>query len=162
ESSSVDIGRVLRRDGTPASSAGTRAGPGVTIGGMNVIVVACNGLHLGFLGAYGNAWIETPHLDRLASEGIVFDHHFPENLTTLPPRRSWWTGRYGFPDPELGWTPLRPDESILPDLLWNQGVHTALISDVPMLREAGHGYGRGFDEVSWVRGQGYDPLISAG
>jgi len=30
---------------------------------MNVIVVACNGLHLGFLGPYGNGWIETPHLD---------------------------------------------------------------------------------------------------
>ena len=51
---------------------------------MNVIVVVCNSLHLGFLGAYGNGWIETPHLDRLAAEGVVFDHHFPENLTTLP------------------------------------------------------------------------------
>ena len=49
---------------------------------MNVIVVVCNSLHLGFLGAYGNAWIDTPSLDRLASEGVVFDHHFPENLTT--------------------------------------------------------------------------------
>ena len=73
---------------------------------MNVIVVVCNSLHLGFLGAYGNAWIETPNLDRLAAEGIVFDHHFPENLTTLPTRRSWWTGRYGFADAEQGWTPL--------------------------------------------------------
>ena len=112
--------------------------------------------------AYGNGWIETPHLDRLAAEGVVFDHHFPENLTTLPTRRSWWTGRYGFPDPEQGWTPLRPDEPILPDLLWNQGVRTALISDVPLLREAGQGFGRGFDEVVWVRGQGYDPLVPPG
>ena len=60
---------------------------------MNVVVVVCNSLHLGFIGTYGNAWIETPNLDRLAAEGIVFDHHFPENLTTLPTRRSWWTGR---------------------------------------------------------------------
>ncbi|HEV3165113.1 MAG TPA: sulfatase [Isosphaeraceae bacterium] len=129
---------------------------------MNVIVVVCNGLHLGFLGAYGNAWIETPHLDRLAAEGVVFDYHFPENLTTLPTRRSWWTGRYGFADPELGWTPLRPDEPILPDLLWNQGVRSALISDVPLLRDAGQGFGRGFDEVLWVRGQGYDPYVPPG
>ncbi len=128
---------------------------------MNVIVVACNGWHLGFLGAYGNGWIETPHLDRLATEGIVFDLHFPENLTTLPTRRSWWTGRYGFPDPDSGWTALRPDEPILPDLLWNQGVRSALISDVPLLREAGQGFGRGWDEVVWVRGQGYDPLVPA-
>ena len=126
---------------------------------MNVIVVVCNGLHLGFLGAYGNGWIETPHLDRLATEGVVFDNHFPENLTTLPTRRSWWTGRYGFNDPDSGWTPLRHDESILPDLLWNQGVHSALIADVPLLREAGQGFGRGWDDVIWVRGQGYDPFI---
>ncbi len=126
---------------------------------MNVIVVVCNGLHLGFLGTYGNSWIETPNLDRLATEGIVFDNHFPENLTTLPTRRSWWTGRYGFVDPDSGWTPLRHDEPILPDLLWNQGVHSALISDVPLLREAGQGFGRGWDDVIWVRGQGYDPLV---
>ena len=126
---------------------------------MNVIVIACNGLHLGFLGTYGNAWIETPNLDRLASEGVVFDHHYPENLTTLPTRRSWWTGRYGFHDPDQGWTPLRPDEPILPDLLYDRGVRSALISDVPMLRQAGHGFGRGFDEVVWIRGQGYDPYI---
>ncbi len=129
---------------------------------MNTIIIVCNSLPIGFLGAYGNAWIETPNLDRLAAEGVVFDHHFPENLTTLPTRRSWWTGRYGFADPEQGWTPLRPDEVILPDLLWNQGVKTALISDVPLLREVGLGYGRGFDEVIWVRGQGYDPLVPPG
>ena len=137
------------------------AAPADTIAGMNVIVIACNGLHLGFLGAYGNSWIETPHLDRLAAEGVVFDHHYPENLTTLPTRRSWWTGRYGFADPDQGWTALRPEEAILPDLLWSRGVRSALISDVPMLREPGNGFGRGFDEVVWIRGQGYDPLIPA-
>ncbi len=129
---------------------------------MNVIVVACNSLHLGFLGCYGNSWIETPNLDRLASEGVVFDHHFAENLTTLPTRRSWWTGRYGFADPQQGWTALRPDEAILPDLLWDKGVRTAMVSDVPYLREAGNGFGRGFDEVVWVRGSGYDPLVPPG
>ena len=129
---------------------------------MNVVVIVCNSLHLGFLGAYGNAWIETPNLDRLAAEGVVFDHHFPENLTTLPTRRSWWTGQYGFAEEERGWTPLRPDEWILPDFLWDKGVRTALISDVPLLREAGMGYGRGFDEAIWVRGEGYDPLVPEG
>ncbi len=129
---------------------------------MNVIVVVCNSLHLNFLGTYGNAWIATPNLDRLAAEGVVFDQHFPENLTTLPTRRSWWTGRYGFADPDQGWTPLRPDERILPDILSDRGVRTAFISDVPLLREVGMGYGRGFDEVIWIRGQGYDPLVPAG
>jgi arylsulfatase A-like enzyme len=129
---------------------------------MNVVVVVCNSLHLGFLGSYGNAWIETPSLDRLAAEGVVFDYHFPENLTTLPTRRSWWTGRYGFAEEERGWTALGPDEWILPDFLWDKGVRTAFISDVPLLREAGFGYGRGFDETIWIRGQGYDPLVPEG
>ncbi len=128
---------------------------------MNTLVIACNGLHLGFLGPYGNGWIETPNIDRLAAEGVVFDHHFAENLTTIPTRRSWWTGRYGFPDPDQGWTPLRADEPILPDLLWNRGVRTALISDNSFLREAGQGFGRGFDDVVWVRGSGYDKWIPA-
>jgi arylsulfatase A-like enzyme len=126
---------------------------------MNVLVIACNGLHLGFLGPYGNGWIETPNLDRLAAEGVVFDQHFAENLTTIPTRRSWWTGRYGFPDPDQGWTPLRAEEVILPDLLYEAGVRTALISDNPILRQSGQGFGRGFDEVAWVRGSGYDPLV---
>src|SRR4051812_17190734 len=129
---------------------------------MNVVVVACNGLHLGFLGAYGNSWIETPNLDRLAAEGVVFDNHFPENLTTLPTRRSWWTGRYGFPDPDAGWTPLRSDERILPDFLFDRGVRSALISDVPFLRDRDHGFGRGFDDVTWIRGSGYDPFVPEG
>src|SRR4029077_11513570 len=112
---------------------------------MNVIVVVCNSLHLGFLGCYGNGWIETPHLDRLAAEGVVFDHHYPENLTTLPTRRSWWTGSYGVAAPARGWPPLPPEARILPDWLWDQGVHSALISDVPLLRDVGQGYGQGFD-----------------
>ena len=128
---------------------------------MNVVVIACNALHLGFLGPYGNSWIETPHLDRLAAEGVVFTNHFPENLTTLPTRRSWWSGRYGFADPDMGWTPLRGDERILPDMLFDQGVRTALISDVPFLRDRDNGFGRGFDDVIWVRGSGYDPFIPA-
>ena len=128
------------------------------MGAMNVIVVVCNSLHLGFLGAYGNAWIDTPTLDRLAAEGVVFDHHFPENLTTLPTRRSWWTGRYGFADPDQGWTAPRPEERVLPDILANQGVRTAFISDVPLLRETGMGFGRGFDEVIWVARPGLRPV----
>src|SRR5262249_34869472 len=119
---------------------------------MNVVVVASNALHPGFLGTYGNAWIETPNLDHFAAEGTVFDHHFADNLTTLPTRRSWWTGRYGFADLEQGWKPLRHDERILPDMLSNHGIHTALISDNPYLRDPAHGFGRGFDDMIWVRG----------
>ena len=129
---------------------------------MNVIVIVCNSLHLGFLGPYGNGWIETHNIDRLAAEGVVFDHHFPENVSTIPTRRSWWTGCYGFPDPEKGWTPIQTEETFLADILFKQGVRSAIISDVPYLRDPANGFGRGFDTVVWVRGSGYDPLIPVG
>lgn len=47
---------------------------------MKVVVLQASGLHLGFLGCYGNDWIATPNLDRLASEGIVFDQHYVASL----------------------------------------------------------------------------------
>jgi arylsulfatase A-like enzyme len=58
---------------------------------MKVLVLHISGLHLGFLGFYGNTWIETPHLDRLAAESVVFDQHHAD----CPGIRTCWTGAYG-------------------------------------------------------------------
>ena len=38
---------------------------------MNVVVITVSGLHLGYLGCYGNDWVETPNLDRLASAWLI-------------------------------------------------------------------------------------------
>jgi len=43
---------------------------------MRILVVEARGLHIGYLGCYGNEWIATPNLDRLAAEGVVFDRHY--------------------------------------------------------------------------------------
>lgn len=43
---------------------------------MKILVVEACALHLGFLGCYGNDWVATPALDRLAAESVVFDQHF--------------------------------------------------------------------------------------
>lgn len=44
------------------------------------------------LGAYGNEWVDTPHLDRLATQGWTFQRHFGDDpdLTSIP---AWWTLR---------------------------------------------------------------------
>ena len=62
-----------------------------------VLVLAVRGLHLGFLGCYGNDWVATPTLDRLAAEGVVFDLHFADCPGAAPP--TWETGRYHYPSP---------------------------------------------------------------
>lgn len=61
------------------------------------VVVSFDRLHSGYLGFYGNDWIETPNLDRLATEGVVFDQHFCENLDPTAANHAWWTGQCQFP-----------------------------------------------------------------
>lgn len=61
------------------------------------LVLSFDRLHLGFLGCYGNDWIETPNFDRLATEAVVFDQHYGENFSARPTNHAWWTGRHQFP-----------------------------------------------------------------
>jgi len=124
---------------------------------MNVIVIVADSLRQDHLGCYGNSWIRTPNLDGFASESLVCDHYYPENLPTGPTRTSWWTGRYGFT--WRHWTPLTPDDLLLPEMLWDRDVRSALITDVYHMHKPGAGYGRGFDEVIYIRGQEYDPYV---
>src|SRR5690242_11800776 len=84
---------------------------------MKVLVLNASALHLGYVGCYGNEWVATPGLDRLAAQGVVFDGHFAD-CPKGP--RTCWTGRYHFPTPEPAIAPApSPD---LPALLYSQGI----------------------------------------
>ena len=37
---------------------------------MNVVMIICDSWRWDYLGCYGNDWIKTPNLDRLAGEGL--------------------------------------------------------------------------------------------
>jgi arylsulfatase A-like enzyme len=43
---------------------------------MKILAIDVPALHLGYLGCYGNDWVATPNIDRLASESVVFDRHY--------------------------------------------------------------------------------------
>jgi arylsulfatase A-like enzyme len=81
---------------------------------MRIIAIEVCGLHLGYVGCYGNDWVATPNLDRLATEGIVFDWHFADQpeLFALTPwqERSIGTGCYSFP----GTPPVAPSITMVP------------------------------------------------
>jgi hypothetical protein len=47
---------------------------------MKVIVLNLHGARVDAFGAYGSSWVTTPHLDRLAAEGVVFDQHYAEEI----------------------------------------------------------------------------------
>jgi arylsulfatase A-like enzyme len=73
---------------------------------MRAIVFALRGCPAGWLGAYGNEWVGTPHLDRLASEGVVFDRHLSDSPDPDAARAAWLTGRPQIPSG--GETPAAP------------------------------------------------------
>ncbi|MDR0610350.1 MAG: sulfatase-like hydrolase/transferase [Planctomycetaceae bacterium] len=47
---------------------------------MNIFCLSIDGFHSGMIGAYGNSWIQTPSLDRLASQSVLFDRCYVETL----------------------------------------------------------------------------------
>jgi arylsulfatase A-like enzyme len=63
---------------------------------MRVIVFALHGCPAGWLGAYGNDWVGTPNLDRLAAEGVTFDRHISDCPEPTAARRAWAGGTLPF------------------------------------------------------------------
>ena len=64
---------------------------------MNVVLVIIDSLRKDHVGAYGNDWIITPHMDSFAKESVTCTKAYPESLPTLPVRRALHTGRRTFP-----------------------------------------------------------------
>ncbi len=72
---------------------------------MRVIVFSLSGCPARWLGAYGNEWVATPHLDRLASQSVVFDRHISDCPHPDAARVAWLTGQHQFCGPTLEFTP---------------------------------------------------------
>lgn len=52
---------------------------------MRAVVFVLRGCPAGWLGAYGNEWVATPNLDRLAADSVVFDRH----ISDRPESAAW-------------------------------------------------------------------------
>ena len=60
----------------------------------NIIYLLADDLGYAEIGSYGQKWIRTPHIDRLAQEGIRFTQHYSGNAVCAPSRSSLMTGRH--------------------------------------------------------------------
>lgn len=60
----------------------------------NIIIILADDLGWADLSFRGNPVYETPHIDRLASEGIVFDNFYPSAANCAPSRAGILTGMY--------------------------------------------------------------------
>lgn len=140
---------------------------------MNVILIIADTLRADHVGAYGNPWIRTPTLDRLAREGVRFTHAYPEALATVPVRRALHTGQRIFPCRDWfprkgdyirlpGWQPIPEEQVTIAEILHEARYRTALITDTFHLFKPSMNFHRGFSEWQWIRGQERDPYRSAG
>lgn len=81
---------------------------------MRAIVFVLRGCPAGWLGTYGNEWVATPHLDRLAAEGVVFDRHISDRPDAEGACAAWLGG-------------VMPSGSRLPDVLRAANIRTVLV-----------------------------------
>ncbi|MEM1245846.1 MAG: sulfatase-like hydrolase/transferase [Acidobacteriota bacterium] len=99
-------------------------------GPPNVLLLYVDDLGYGDLGSYGHHTIETPHLDRLAREGLRFTNFYAPSALCSPSRAALLTGRTPFRTGIQNWIPedtdvqLRPEEISLGKLFKSQGYAT--------------------------------------
>ena len=94
---------------------------------MKTIVFLMDSLSRRYLPAYGNTWVHTPNIDRLAARSCVFDNHFVGSAPCMPARHDLLTGRLEFL--ERNWSPIQPFDCTLPYVLHKHGVFSHMTTD---------------------------------
>jgi arylsulfatase A len=75
----------------------------------NIIFILADDLGYGDIGAFGQKKIKTPHLDRLAAEGMRFTQHYSGNAVCAPSRCVLLTGKH----PGHAW--IRDNKEVQPE-----------------------------------------------
>ncbi len=92
------------------------------------VVLTIDGLGASYLGPYGNTWIETPALNRLAAESILYEFALTDSPQPARAFRAYWTGLHALADPH----------AVAPSLMEQaagQGLPAVLLSDDAQLAE---------------------------
>ena len=87
----------------------------------SAIIFVHDRLGSGFLGPYGNTWVETQSCNRLASEGLLCEFMVSDSPELATVYRSYWTGRHAMDG--------RPVEETLPEAAAKAGLRTILLTD---------------------------------
>ena len=105
-------------------------GPKQNTSKPNVILIYADDLGYGDLECYGAKNIETPHVNRLASEGIRFTNAHATAATSTPSRYSLLTGEYAWRKPGTDIAAgnagmiIRPEQYTMADIFKSSGYAT--------------------------------------
>jgi len=99
----------------------------------NIIVIMADDLGYGDLSCYGATELETPHIDSLAKDGVLFRDGYCSASTCTPTRFSFLTGMYAFRQPGTGIAPpnatalIQPGTPTIASVLNDAGYKTAVV-----------------------------------
>ena len=99
----------------------------------NVIVIMADDLGYGDVSCYGATALKTPHIDKLASEGLRFTNGYCSASTCTPTRYSMLTGTYAFRGERTGIAPpnapaiIKPGTETVASILSRAGYATGVI-----------------------------------
>ena len=112
-----------------------------------IVVISVDGMPAGELPAYGGLRTDTPAIDALASEAVVFDRAYTHSPETLPAHASMLSGQLPIEHgvrSDVGFA-LKRETRTLAELLRNRGFNTgAAVSSFLLRPESGVGQGFAF------------------
>lgn len=115
----------------------------------NIVFILADDLGYGDVGCYGQKYIQTPNIDQLASEGMMFTQAYAGAPVSAPSRASLMTGQHtghthvrgnmefwydvpqvyynGHAEPStVGQEPYDPDHAIIPEIMKKAGYSTGI------------------------------------
>jgi iduronate 2-sulfatase len=100
----------------------------------NILLIISDDLTMNALGAYGNPAVQTPHIDRLASEGMVFHRAYSQYPVCGPSRASMMFGYYPSATQTYGYVSGRENvgesRMSLAQFFKDKGYYTARVSKI--------------------------------
>jgi N-sulfoglucosamine sulfohydrolase len=108
---------------------------------LNVLFITMDDMNRDSIGVYGSKVKgTTPNIDKLAAEGLRFDHAHVTIAICQPTRAVWMTGRYPHNSGALGFNLINKGVPTLPETLRKNGFHTGILGKtehvVPSRKEA--------------------------
>lgn len=117
----------------------------------NLVVFGIDSLRRDHMSAYGYHRLTTPHLDRFAKQGVLFEQHFSPSIPTTPAYASMLTGMDTFGTDVVALRhagPLGPHVKTLPEVLGELGYNTTCIGFTG--NPSSRGFQKYIDYESWL------------
>lgn len=125
---------------------------------LNIVFIMTDDHSYQTISAYGNSYINTPNIDRIGNEGVVFTNSFVANSISGPSRACIITGKHSHKNGYMNNIDCTFDGSqqTFPKLLQQAGYETALVGKWHLISEP-----TGFDYWNILIGQGeyYNPFF---